>query len=431
MAAATDSAGNVYIAGETNSADFPVKNGFQPRMGGAAVRASFDSGNTWAAVAIPEPVFSVAGSAKQPWNMYAGTSSSIYKSTDSGKSWNRLDAGPSAQVNALVVDAANPSIVYAGTGSGLFQTKDAGATWSELDPEPGYDEPHWNVIDLVANPARPSMVLAGLSLYPRSDDSGNLIPQVTIYRSTDSGATWTPLPGLPEQVISLAGDPANPDVLYATTNRFAFGNFCDPSSTSIYKTTDSGNTWVKLSSVAAACSTFALAAGPAFIYAATVNGVMRSGDGGATWKATAVTASADTVIVDPNNPQVVYASAGEIAVSIDGGTAWKISLPIRQNVQTIATVPGSPGLVFVGATPGQNAFVTKWSGDGTQMIYSTYLGGSYYDFPTGIAVDGQGNAYVTGYTYSTDFPVTGSSPKSVISARPAEGDARSNGRWPR
>src|SRR5258708_31699605 len=38
------------------------------------------------------------------------------------------------------------------------------------------------------------------------------------------------------------------------------------------------------------------------------------------------------------------------------------------------------------------------------ILYSTYLGGNGENLGTGIAVDGSGNAYVTGYTTSTDFP---------------------------
>jgi hypothetical protein len=54
----------------------------------------------------------------------------------------------------------------------------------------------------------------------------------------------------------------------------------------------------------------------------------------------------------------------------------------------------------------ENAFVTKLNSTGTGLVYSTYLGGSSYDDATGIAIDAGGKAYVTGYTYSTDFPTT-------------------------
>src|SRR5436309_2703471 len=64
-AVAVDASGNVYITGTTTSLDFPVKNGFQPRIGGAPVRASNDNGKTWVTPAIPVPVNLVAASPKQ------------------------------------------------------------------------------------------------------------------------------------------------------------------------------------------------------------------------------------------------------------------------------------------------------------------------------------------------------------------------------
>jgi hypothetical protein len=53
---------------------------------------------------------------------------------------------------------------------------------------------------------------------------------------------------------------------------------------------------------------------------------------------------------------------------------------------------------------GSSAFVTKINTEGSALVYSTYLGGSLNTFGFGIAVDGAGNAYVTGTTYSSDFP---------------------------
>jgi hypothetical protein len=59
----------------------------------------------------------------------------------------------------------------------------------------------------------------------------------------------------------------------------------------------------------------------------------------------------------------------------------------------------------------QDAFVSKLNASGTALVYSTYLGGGQVlnateDWGEGIAVDSTGSAYVTGYTYSPDFPVT-------------------------
>lgn len=56
-------------------------------------------------------------------------------------------------------------------------------------------------------------------------------------------------------------------------------------------------------------------------------------------------------------------------------------------------------------SPFKDAFVTKVSKDGTAIIYSTYIGGSDEDGGFSIAVDAWGNAYVTGYTFSSDFPL--------------------------
>ena len=62
-------------------------------------------------------------------------------------------------------------------------------------------------------------------------------------------------------------------------------------------------------------------------------------------------------------------------------------------------------------------FVTRLEATGSGLVYSTYLGGSAGECSGGIAVDGVGNAYVTGITGSTDFPTTAGAIQSTHAGR--------------
>jgi hypothetical protein len=70
----------------------------------------------------------------------------------------------------------------------------------------------------------------------------------------------------------------------------------------------------------------------------------------------------------------------------------------------IPTTPGAYQTVYGGGP--YDAFVTKLNPAGTALVYSTYLGGSGDDEGYSIAVDASANAYVAGFTDSTDFPTT-------------------------
>jgi hypothetical protein len=76
------------------------------------------------------------------------------------------------------------------------------------------------------------------------------------------------------------------------------------------------------------------------------------------------------------------------------GTTDSADFPTVNPIQATCT-----GCTFYG-----DAFVTKFNAAGSALVYSTYLGGRSYDLGWGIAVDSSGDAYVTGQTYSTDFP---------------------------
>jgi hypothetical protein len=73
---------------------------------------------------------------------------------------------------------------------------------------------------------------------------------------------------------------------------------------------------------------------------------------------------------------------------------------------TSVNFPTTPNAYQPGYGGAQDAFVTKFSPDGSALVYSTYLGGNAADTGNGIAVDANGNAYVTGDTASANFPTT-------------------------
>jgi hypothetical protein len=72
--------------------------------------------------------------------------------------------------------------------------------------------------------------------------------------------------------------------------------------------------------------------------------------------------------------------------------------------------PTTPGAFDESHNGRNDVYVTKFSPSGASLAYSTFLGGSNSDTGNGIAVDRDGNAYVTGFTASTDFPTSAGAP---------------------
>jgi hypothetical protein len=95
-----------------------------------------------------------------------------------------------------------------------------------------------------------------------------------------------------------------------------------------------------------------------------------------------------------------------VAIALDSsGSAYVAGATSSTNFPVTS---GSFQTTFGGGTR-QDGFVAKLSPAGSALVYSTYLGGSSGDYAHGIAVDSVGNAYVTGFTSSTNFPGAGSS----------------------
>jgi hypothetical protein len=135
------------------------------------------------------------------------------------------------------------------------------------------------------------------------------------------------------------------------------------------------------------------------------------------------------LVIDPTLAYSTYlgGSGGDegIAIAVDNsgnayvlGNTSSIDFPITK---------GSFQPVDNGAADHiPNVFVTKLNPSGTALVYSSYLGGSGLnggngDFGSGIAVDSSGNAYATGYTWSSDFPVTKGAFQPVNNAAATQG----------
>jgi hypothetical protein len=117
------------------------------------------------------------------------------------------------------------------------------------------------------------------------------------------------------------------------------------------------------------------------------------------------------VKLDPTGSALVYSTylgggAGDygaaIALAADGG-AYVTGFTGFVSANDFPATPGAFQTVFGGQV---DAFAAKLDSTGSTLLYSTYLGGASYDYGYGLAVDGDGNAYLTGVTSSSDFPAT-------------------------
>jgi hypothetical protein len=88
-----------------------------------------------------------------------------------------------------------------------------------------------------------------------------------------------------------------------------------------------------------------------------------------------------------------------------------IALDTSGNAYVVGTTqsndfPTTTGAFQENRSTVRDGFVSKLETDGSDLVYSTYLGGNSDDFGNGIAVDSAGNSYIVGTTRSTDFPTT-------------------------
>jgi photosystem II stability/assembly factor-like uncharacterized protein len=205
-----------------------------------------------------------------PGLVYAGlTTGAVYQSPDRGQTWTRMGSLPKdGAVNALVQDPENPARLFAATNAGAFLTTDRGGAWKDLQIGGEAGIP---VLSLVIDQWKPSTLFAG------TRGRG-------MFRSTDGGATWSPIVSASDATFSFAEvydieiDLQKPDVLYAAV-----------SGTGVVRSTNAGITWTRLTpevSPTGSAVTHVLVretAGNELLYGTASGAVFRSTDRGDTW----------------------------------------------------------------------------------------------------------------------------------------------------
>jgi photosystem II stability/assembly factor-like uncharacterized protein len=351
---------------------------------GGVIKSTND-GNTWTPIFDHEAVGSVGAVAVAPSDpniVWVGTgeangrnSSSwgdgVYKSTDGGKTWQHMGLDDTREIGRIVVDPNNSNIVYVAAAGrlwgynserGLFKTSDGGKTWQKVL----YINEKTGVIDVALAGKGGDVLLAAAyrrlrtpwGFYDESSDSG-------IYRSTDGGKTWSKITkGLPtERVgrIGLSVCASQPNIVYAVVacNEGGAKDLFDPTS--------------------------------------NFGGVFRSDDAGATWKRVNSTVPRGfyfgQIRVDPADPNRVYVCGFGLEVSQDGGKHFAIpgygSPGVHPDLHALWIDPQHPEHMWLGTDGG--LYVTHDRGSTWEFV-NNFPMGEFYE----VSVDNQKPFWVYG-----------------------------------
>jgi photosystem II stability/assembly factor-like uncharacterized protein len=271
-------------------------------------------------------------------------SGNVWKTENSGTTWTPIfDDQGSYSIGCLALDESNPLVVWVGTGEnnsqrsvaygdGVYKSIDGGKTWRNVGLK---ESEHIGKILIDPRDSDTVWVAAQGPLWRAGGERG-------LYRTTDGGQTWTLSLEISEDtgVSDIAMDPRDPDVLYASAyqrRRHVWTLIDGGPEGAIYKTTDGGGTWDKLTNglPKGDIGRIGLAVAPTqpdIVYAIVEatgeeSGFYRSRDAGGSWeKMNGYLSSSpqyyQEIIADPRNPDRVYSLDTFMQVTEDGGRTW-------------------------------------------------------------------------------------------------------------
>lgn len=309
---------------------------------------STDGGHTWkeSSELKNEAIHSLAQSDSDPDTLIAGTFNGIFRSDNSGDTWQELPTSQTpglVHVESLAIDPRTEKIIYAGTWYLPYKSVDGGQTWNSIK-NGIIDDSDIFAIDI--DPRDPSHIIA-------SACSG-------IYESKSSGDNWRKVQGIPSQsrrTRAILQHPSAPGIVFAGTTEGFWRSDRGGDSDSWMVTT---SRQLEINSIAVHPSR------PDMVYIGTNNyGVMVSSDGGKSFVPTNGGYSgrfANAILADRDTPNRIYASTintatggGFLFVSNDNGETWRPSMksmPPRLITYSILQDTQDSNIIYLGTNLG-------------------------------------------------------------------------------
>jgi photosystem II stability/assembly factor-like uncharacterized protein len=303
-----------------------------------------------------QSIGAIAIDQKNPKIIYAGTGESnmrnsvsigngLYKSTDAGENWTKIGLDSTEHISKIIIDPKNSNVIYVsapgplwsdGASRGLYKTTDAGKTWNKIL----YIDEKTGCADIAVDPINTEIVYATTWQFrrqPYSFNSGG--PGSAVYKSMDGGKTWKELTkGLPQKPfgrVALTLAPSTPQNMLAIV---------ESNNTGLYISSDGGENWKQQS------ATFNVVSRPFYFSTLVIDpkdpkrvyrpalSFSYSSDGGysfadASGEGGWVHSDHHALWINPNNTNQMYLGTdGGVYVSLDRGATWTFnqSLPVGQ-----------------------------------------------------------------------------------------------------
>jgi len=287
---------------------------------------------------------------KNTWYVAVG-SGGVWKTTNAGTTWQPVfDAEGSYSIGDVTIDPLNPDVVWVGTGEnvsgrhvgwgdGVYKSVNGGQTWTNMGLQASE-----HIGNILVDPRDSDRVFVAAEgpLWSAGGDRG-------LYRTTDGGQTWEPVLQIDEDtgITDVEFHPGNPDVIYAAAyqrRRHVWGLMAGGPGGGIYKSTNGGDSWEKLSRGLPAGDVGKIglavtAANPRLVYATIEaddenKGFYRSEDQGESWKKTNAYISNGT---GPHYYQEISASPLDSDLVIQMDVFFHVTRDGGKNFQVLGT----------------------------------------------------------------------------------------------